>query len=672
MNETALVREADMRKKRAALMMASVMAVGIIGTSLRANVIYQDAFTGSAGTALGGQPVAVATGADGGTANTTWNATATPVSGGDPDAVWLYSGANSVTTTSPTSLVNRDTNLITDAVLPFAPQSGLIYNLQATFQTPLASGDNGHWVGLAFIDSLNGGTSGGSAALSNDGPTGLVIVRDGLSASNGTVDVFEGTNGGTNGDTSFAPTSNSLTGGTVGTAVTVDITLNTTVSNAYTMSWSLNGVNVGNTVTLSGNPTINYVAFGNDTDPRGTVSNFSLTDNGTIATVFAWNTSTSGDWNTRANWSPSSGVPNGVGYEADFFGATSAPTTVYANTSDTVGTIHFNNSSEYLVTGAGSLAIVATAGDSGLIQVDQGTDEIDLPITFASNTSLNVASGATLIFGNPVTVNSGVAVTHTGTGTITYQSLVNILSGGSVSMDNATFAGTLSIQSGASASITANTGSVVKVAGLSIAAGGTMDINNNTLLVTYGSGGDPAASIRSLLVSGYNGNGGKWQGAGITSSMAAANPGNFSIGYADGDNPTDVANTGVAAGEVEVKYTVAGDVNLDGSVDLSDLVIVASDFGQSGADWAGGDVNYDGQVDLSDLVILASNFGASLSSVQASDFSSSFASEWNLALAEVHGADVAVPEPGIVSLALAGTAGLLARRPKAKPRQRKA
>jgi hypothetical protein len=47
-------------------------------------------------------------------------------------------------------------------------------------------------------------------------------------------------------------------------------------------------------------------------------------------------------------------------------------------------------------------------------------------------------------------------------------------------------------------------------------------------------------------------------------------------------------------------------------VDLSDWVIVASDYGESDQDWAEGDVNYDGDVDLPDLVIVSSNFGASL------------------------------------------------------------
>ncbi|QDU72077.1 hypothetical protein [Mucisphaera calidilacus] len=54
--------------------------------------------------------------------------------------------------------------------------------------------------------------------------------------------------------------------------------------------------------------------------------------------------------------------------------------------------------------------------------------------------------------------------------------------------------------------------------------------------------------------------------------------------------------------------TVRGDANLDGSVDLLDLSLLAGNFDQIG-DWAGGDFNGDGVVDLLDLSILAGNFG---------------------------------------------------------------
>jgi hypothetical protein len=389
----------------------------------------------------------------------------------------------------------------------------------------------------------------------------------------------------------------------------------------------------------------------------------------TLAAAFTgppqWALAGGGNWNTAANWDGGV-VPDGVGVEADLFGAITAPSTVFADTPITVGILHFNNANEYVVSGAASLTLQAATGSAALVQVDQGTQKIDLPLIVASNATFNVASGADLLIANPITVNSGETVTQTGSGTVTYQSIVTLQSGSSLSIGNSTFANTLSVQSGASAAIGANTHSVLEVYNLNIASGGTLDLANNSLIVDYGSGADPASTVRSELISGYNsvgGQAGNWKGTGLSSSVAAANPSAFALGYADGGNAIDRANTGVPAGEVEVKYTVAGDANLSGGVDLSDLVIIASDFGQTGADWAEGDVNYDGNVDLSDLVIVASNFGASLSSVQAAGFSSSFSAEWQLALAEVRGADVTVPEP--IGLATIAAAGLLLRRRRA-------
>lgn len=56
-----------------------------------------------------------------------------------------------------------------------------------------------------------------------------------------------------------------------------------------------------------------------------------------------------------------------------------------------------------------------------------------------------------------------------------------------------------------------------------------------------------------------------------------------------------------------------GDLNGDGSIDISDLAQLLAHFGMAGASFEDGDSDGDGDVDISDLAALLSNFGTSCS-----------------------------------------------------------
>jgi hypothetical protein len=58
-----------------------------------------------------------------------------------------------------------------------------------------------------------------------------------------------------------------------------------------------------------------------------------------------------------------------------------------------------------------------------------------------------------------------------------------------------------------------------------------------------------------------------------------------------------------------VETVVPGDANLDGRVDVNDLTIVLSHFGETGMSWAQGAFTGDGTVDVNDLTIVLSHFG---------------------------------------------------------------
>ena len=81
-----------------------------------------------------------------------------------------------------------------------------------------------------------------------------------------------------------------------------------------------------------------------------------------------------------------------------------------------------------------------------------------------------------------------------------------------------------------------------------------------------------------------------------------------------------------------------GDANGDGKVDINDLTIVLSHFGQTGMNWSNGDFISDGTVDINDLTIVLTNFGSS----------------------SVGSGMSAVPEPPMLLLLAMAAGGLLA------------
>jgi hypothetical protein len=337
-------------------------------------------------------------------------------------------------------------------------------------------------------------------------------------------------------------------------------------------------------------------------DEGGFVDDADLEGAGIVPNIAQWAVNGSGDWNLGGNWTTGS-VPNGAGLEADFFGVPTSPTTVYTNAPVTAGTLHFNNSYEYEIAGTGNLTLQGSGAGSALVQVDQGTDILDLPITIASNTTLNVASGATLIIANPITINSGESLTQTGAGTVTYQSIITVNSNASIAFADSTHAHELSLASGAMATLG---GPVLEVD--SISNLGTINLLNNKLLINYGSGPDPIASIAAWIKNGYY----NLAGPQIISTDIAADDAasglSYGIGYADSADPGNPAN--LPSGTVEVMFTLLGDANLDGVVNSEDFTPFSQHLGQSGS-WDQGDFNYDGTVNAEDFTLFSHNVGQS-------------------------------------------------------------
>jgi hypothetical protein len=228
------------------------------------------------------------------------------------------------------------------------------------------------------------------------------------------------------------------------------------------------------------------------------------------------------------------------------------------------------------------------------INVASGVQKINLPTIIASNTVLSVATGANLIIADPIAINSGKTLTQTGSGTVTYQSIVNVLGGGGVAFANTTHAHELDVAASGTASI-GGTSTVLTVDNFSNA--GKVDVKTNTLVVAYGNGANPGASINSQLKTGYAG--GAWNGTGINSSSTTSKIG---VGWKDD-----------AVGKaITVKRAYYGDANVDGSVTTADFTTMAQHFGATAANatWPNGDFNYDGKINALDFTAVATNFGA--------------------------------------------------------------
>jgi GH18 family chitinase len=199
-------------------------------------------------------------------------------------------------------------------------------------------------------------------------------------------------------------------------------------------------------------------------------------------------------------------------------------------------------------------------------------------VSNAWDNSSNWNFGAVPVGSTNVLINSGA---------VTVSSAFNVAS---LSLNG----GTLTLSPGAGAFTTSS---------LTINAGATLDLGNNSLIINYRTTADPIATIRGYLSSGDNN--GSWNGAGINSSVAAANP-SYGIGYADG---ADGVVTGLSSGQIEVTYALYGDANLDGIVNGDDFTIVTSNLGTQQSAWDKGDFEYNGVVSGDDFSLLAANLG---------------------------------------------------------------
>jgi T5SS/PEP-CTERM-associated repeat protein len=283
-----------------------------------------------------------------------------------------------------------------------------------------------------------------------------------------------------------------------------------------------------------------------------------------------------------------------------------------------------------LISGRGILTANAGLTNNGQVQLSGGLTDVFGAVTSNSASKIIVSGGATATFYNNVTMNSGsefrvsTASTAVFFGNVSGSNFftgsgIKDFEGGSSALGPVSTIGSTIAQ--APASVTASffrensltvaghvtidsSGGTSHLNSLDVEPGGVLDLKNNSLVLENGDLQAITAQIRSGLNSG----------TGIVSTAPGAPFRLGSMSNAGTIYGTFQGISGLNGDEVLIRYTRIGDLNLDGTVSISDFIDLASNFNHiGGATWQMGDVNYDGSVTISDFIDLASNFGQSVS-----------------------------------------------------------
>jgi autotransporter-associated beta strand protein len=214
----------------------------------------------------------------------------------------------------------------------------------------------------------------------------------------------------------------------------------------------------------------------------------------------------------------------------------------------------------------------------------------------AAHLVLDVAAGtATQAEAGYAALDWGLSLTKSGAGSVVLDAANGftgpvIVTGGTlvVTRDGVLTPTSLAIAAGARLALPATERVGLAVTSLDLAAGGRLDLGGG--VITIAAGGISATDLQAALRAGRAG--GSWTGHDGIGSTATA--GDREVGYLI-----------AADGSATISYAAAGDIDLNGTVNVFDLVGVnaAGSYGTGRPSaWQTGDFDYDGATNVFDLV----------------------------------------------------------------------
>jgi len=405
-------------------------------------------------------------------------------------------------------------------------------------------------------------------------------------------------------------------------------------------------------------------------------------------------------WATTSNWTNGI-IPNAAGKTASFTSATSN-STVTLDGNRSVGMLSLNSNRSYAIAQGSSGSLTMDNGAStATIQSLLGSHTISAPVILNSNTqitlsyqnsSLNIpgnisGAGALTISSQSPGIGTTTGLSLTGTNSYLGATTLNaglltvtpsaisptspvIINAGEYRMTGASGGAyapaSLTINGSGLAHLTPGANKALVLSSLpTIAAGAQLDVEDNVMVINYGSDTTHATrdAIRNLLINGRNAapaQAAPWNGSGGIISTYANQTGNgfnLAIGYADNTDLAAVRASGsyttfggqtVASNTVLVQLTRGADATLDGIVDGQDVAIIGTHFQKPGSgQWCFGDFDYSGTCDGNDVAVLGTTFGKTAPILSPAQMTAEFGAAFTSAFEA--GQNANVPEPTILA-----------------------